>query len=655
MKFAITYFSPIHPEMEICRRIEIAAKNLGHECYFINPEGIALQNGRPISELNIEFLLVFDPSHFTLHDVFMYHMLWFVPGLVSTQSALLYDPLSRNCDDHLGFPSPAAQKYYKQFYKTNNDNYLFPSVPKNYLLKPQKKTGVGKDQYKAFYAGINVDSKTVRHEEIFKYLDSQGLIDLYGPKRINGKENWVGFKSFRGSIPFDGHSIMKTANASGITLALHHEAHASFSMPTNRLFEGIAAGTLVITDRMQFVMENFEDSVFVLDFNLSKIEKAKQIEQIINWANKNPEEAREKIAKAQEIFLEKFELTKNLGVICDQHKKREKELLVHSLSLCNKKTVGILLEAYDLLGLQEGIVNIAKQDYPHVVPYLLMFFRPTTEEKKIIASILKQIERFQPLVVDAFVDRKSAEQKSFNITIFVREKVKEDFIIFCEAKQFWHKNHVRSLVESIVLNKGEIAYSGSYLVDDGKTFPIVFDCVKDLKRKIVNATLSESDPHYQRFHFDFLKSAVIIKTCVFREFQVDCVPFIYFYEHLVAIVACFLKRKKICFSEKLTVYLKKRPNFFNPEFEIYPSNPRLSQGMSVNSLQFILNIVFAKDMEFQVLKEMREESIRNNWQIHSQEYLDMPSFNRYKRRQKRKTKLILLFCAIVLIASYFFN
>ena len=31
------------------------------------------------------------------------------------------------------------------------------------------------------YAGINVDSKTVRHEKIFKYLDEKGLVNLYGP------------------------------------------------------------------------------------------------------------------------------------------------------------------------------------------------------------------------------------------------------------------------------------------------------------------------------------------------------------------------------------------------------------------------------------------------------------------------------------------
>ena len=266
MKFAITYFSPVHPEMEICRRIERASQNLGIECYFVGQDGYVLQNKKHITEIKPDFLIVFDPAHLTLFDVFTYHLLWFVPGLVNTQHAIFYNALSINCDDRLGFPSEKAISYYNQFYGDINLNYLFPSVPKNYVLPPREfKSG---ETYKAFYAGINVDSKTVRHEKIFKYLDEKGLVNLYGPRQIEGKTNWKGFKAYRGEIKFDGHSLMETANASGITLALHHEVHASFSMPTNRLFEGIAAGTLVITDRMSFAEKEFKDCIALAQYCL---------------------------------------------------------------------------------------------------------------------------------------------------------------------------------------------------------------------------------------------------------------------------------------------------------------------------------------------------------------------------------------------------
>ena len=165
MKFAITYFSPIHPEMEICRRIEKASQNLGIECYFVGSDGLVLQNKKHISEIKPDFLIVFDPAHLTLFDVFTYHLLWFVPGLVNSQHAILYNALSISCDDRLGFPSERAVSYYEQFYGDVNLNFLFPSVPKNYVLPPRDiRDG---STYKAFYAGINVDSKTVRHEKIF--------------------------------------------------------------------------------------------------------------------------------------------------------------------------------------------------------------------------------------------------------------------------------------------------------------------------------------------------------------------------------------------------------------------------------------------------------------------------------------------------------
>ena len=102
MKFAITYFSPVHPEMEICRRIERASQNLGIECYFVGQDGYVLQNKKHITEIKPDFLIVFDPAHLTLFDVFTYHLLWFVPGLVNTQHAIFYNALSINCDDRLG-------------------------------------------------------------------------------------------------------------------------------------------------------------------------------------------------------------------------------------------------------------------------------------------------------------------------------------------------------------------------------------------------------------------------------------------------------------------------------------------------------------------------------------------------------------------------
>lgn len=593
MKFAITYFSPIHPEMEICRRIEVAAKNLGIECYFIGPNGIAFQNGKHISELAPDFLLEFDPAHVCLFDTFTYHLLWFVPGLVSNDHAIPYEIFSKNCDDHLAFPSNVAIDFYKHCYDTVNVNYLFPSVPYNYVLEPKVISGKSGDKYKAFYAGINVDSKTVRHAEIFQYLDKNNLVDLYGPKEINGKKNWVGFSSYRGEIKFDGHSMMDTANKAGITLALHHKVHASFSMPTNRIFEGLAAGTLVITDRMHFIEDNFGDTVFMLDADLSQYEKAVQIHKIIDWANQNPELARQKIKQAQKIFMEKFELTRVIQSICSQHEARRKALLDCSLEKCQNKDVTVILEYYDEKSLEKQIQNIFNQDYPYIKILVIAHEKLTKKAQEILD---RTKENYSLEIVDASENKTYFDHEHFNILKILNSRSLSDAFCFCVPCQFWHHNHIRHLMESLVSSDAYVAYSGSYYLNPDLTqTPMVYEEILDFENKIFNTFSSERKFMYNIFQIEFLRSSLLFSKNVLNLLSDQEKDYLYYYEHLGLLLAAYISKKKIVFSRKLTLFLEKRPNYDDAEFDeqIYYKKIRENRNMSFNSVHFILNQVFA--------------------------------------------------------------
>ena len=629
MKFAITYFSPIHPEMEICRRIEKASKKIGHECFFIGADGICFQNNQHISEIQPEFLIVFDPAHYTLFDVFTYHLLWFVPGLVNTQHAILYNSFSRNCEDHLGFPSEKAIEYYRDFYGDINLNYLFPSVPKDYVLPPKKFEG--EEKYKAFYAGINVDSKTVRHEKVFRYLDKKGLVQLYGPKSIEGKKNWEGFSSYKGEIKFDGHSLMETANSVGITLALHHEAHASFSMPTNRLFEGLAAGTLVITDKMSFVEQTFGDSVFLIDFDLSEEKKAEEIEKIILWARSNPEEARKKIIKAQEIFLEKFELSKIVGRLCDEHRQRKQLLLDNSLAACKKQKVSVVCEIYDLASLKTITGNILNQDYP----YLEILFLCSCELDDTKNELIKKIEdRFPVKSFYLKESRKYADKSRQNVFQLMKEEVSGEKIIFCEGLQHWRSNHIRTLVEKSMRDLAEVVYSGLYYLNPDRTqAPWLYQPIQNLRDKVISCVGDDQNRFYQSLHREFLKSSVIFDSKLLSEFPESKIKFLVGYEHIGLLVHAFLRNYKIVYSDKLTVFLDESPFVMAPEFqkEIYYKPIRLNQRMSLNSLQFVMVSVLAGNKDFENLIAKFSSNIDSS---NVGTFFDSYNYGRFKRKLK---------------------
>lgn len=648
MNFAITYFSPIHPEMEICRRIEVAAKNLGYNCYFVGPDGVVLQNGKHISELHVDFVIVFDPAQITLFDCFVYHLMWFVPGLVSDQHAITYDVMSKNCDDHLCLPSTVALNYYKQVYSTVNDNYLYPSVPFNYMCQPRQFSGTDGDQFKAFYAGINVDSKTVRHEKIFRYLDQNNSVNLYGPKVINGKKNWVGFKSYRGEIPFDGHSMMEVANKSGVTLALHHKVHARFSMPTNRLFEGVAAGTLVITDRMQFIEDHFGDTVFMLDADADQYSKAIEIQRIIDWANSHPEEAREKILAAQKIFMDKFELTHVVKKLCESHTARAEELLSQSAKRASGAEVAVICDVYDELSFKEQYQNIVHQDYDNLSVIIVLH----VDVNDGINEVIKLFRaRYHIELIDLHGDHKYCDQRTIDILAKIRERMTAKYFIYSAPKQYWHHNHVRYLLDAAVSNSALVTYSGSYYVNsDHRQISIVSSPLKCLDEKIHNLFIPYNKFLYSQFQVEACRSSLMFSKELFQYLGTSESNFLYYYEHLGLLALARANCLSISYSGKITLYFSDSPEMFNAEFDkrIYYCPIRLNDKMSAESASYVLKQTFSQNAAVRMYLTER------SFQAIVPQSVSMSDGGSYVEVAKIKTKIRkyrLIVAGAVLLAS----
>ena len=118
--------------------------------------------------------------------------------------------------------------------------------------------------------------------------------------------------AFKGSLPYDGITTIKEISQMGVCLVLHSDTHIKYEIPSGRIFEAVAASSVVISDRNPFVVKNFGDTVLYIDQNLSGEEISKAIDRHMNWIRENREEAIEMARKAHCIFEEKFLLESQL-------------------------------------------------------------------------------------------------------------------------------------------------------------------------------------------------------------------------------------------------------------------------------------------------------------------------------------------------------
>jgi phosphoglycerol transferase len=152
----------------------------------------------------------------------------------------------------------------------------------------------------------------MRHASLFYKLHEYGIFNAYGPKAA-----WKYIsKSYRGTIPFDGDSILETISKHGISLCLHKKEHKLADTPSMRLFEAAAAGSLIIADDIPFAHRTFGDTAFYLDSSLTESEQAEFIREKVDWANNNYNKCLEMTTAAKEIFEKDWSLEVLLEKAC---------------------------------------------------------------------------------------------------------------------------------------------------------------------------------------------------------------------------------------------------------------------------------------------------------------------------------------------------
>lgn len=303
MRIAIqnTYFGKQFAEAELSRRLALAATNLGWEAVEVGTSE-AINQCRPDFVLNLHFRT----PKLTRYPT--YGCLWNPSVLLETDDLFIRNVLSY--DAYLSSSNHTDLWLADRLYNT----------PKCYFIAPFF-TSSNQTPYQApnlhapqlAYVGTNWDG--TRFKPLFLELEKQGVLAAYGTSA-----SWSYLTTaYKGSLPFDGVSVLSALNAAGVGLCLHRDEHTQEGIPSMRIFEIVASGAIAICGEHSFIREQFSDTVFYLNTNLSLLEQVAQITDHLDWIAKHPKAALEMSQAAHQIFTEKFTLEKLLGNLQNYH------------------------------------------------------------------------------------------------------------------------------------------------------------------------------------------------------------------------------------------------------------------------------------------------------------------------------------------------
>ena len=465
-------------EDECIARLKIAAATLGLECIVIHEDGRLLEAPSTfISKKDVDFVLHLHYNTPKLYDAFSFVALW---NPIQFYHEWGYSRCSRNLlthDDFVSCSSPAADDHVGRLVRRASTH--MPPLFNLYHSLADIVFTPSLGDHKLFYAGINweaVSGAKSRHQDVLKRLDKIGTLRIYGPKVFQGVKVWSGYNSYVREIPFDGVSMIGEIAKAGIALVLSSQAHKQSELMSNRLFESVAAGALVICDENNFANKFFGDSLLYIDTRCSIEKIFDEISKHLVWAETNVDEALKMVAKAQDIFRQRFTLKKNLTDLYLGLPERKRQLL-------NKQSpegttrifirLNLLMPEYSETLLNRHIASVAAQEYKEFTPVLIIDITAASEKRsEIDAALARSPLRFEVLEVDFFtyglyrevkVRRKVGEV----ITEILRRTSQSDAVVFVAPNEEIFSNHLQVLAGSLARNPDRNCAATSVISKNG--------------------------------------------------------------------------------------------------------------------------------------------------------------------------------------------
>ena len=450
-------------EDECIARLKIAAETLGLECIEIHADGRLLEApDKIVAKNDVDFVLHLHYDTPKLYDAFSFVALW---NPVHFYHEWGYSRTSRNLlthDDFLSCSSPAADDHVGRLIRKAATHLppffnLYHSIA-DIVHSPSL------GDHKLFYAGINWEALSKgksRHQELLKRLDKTGNIRIFGPTLFQGVKVWDGYDSYVREIPFDGISMIDEISKAGIALVLSSQAHKESELMSNRLFESVAAGALVICDENNFAKKFFGETLLYIDSRCSVEEIFDAIEIHLAWAKKNPETALTMVAEAQKIFRKKFALKKNLNDLYQGLSNRKLELIKRqwpNAAVSFSVHLFLLLPEYSDDILNVHIASVAAQEYKNFSPVLIVDATAASQYRSNIENTLaKSPVQIDVLEIDFFAYGINKEIKTRRrigevIAGALERTAQADAVVFVAPNEKIFSNHLDVLVGSLVRN-----------------------------------------------------------------------------------------------------------------------------------------------------------------------------------------------------------
>jgi hypothetical protein len=452
-------------EDECIARLKIAASTLGLECIEIYANGRLLENpDKIITKQDVDFVLHLHYDTPKLYDAFSFVALW---NPIQFYHEWGYSRTSRNLlthDDFVSCSSPAADDHVGRLIRKAATHLpplfnLYHSIAD--IVHPPS---LG--DHKLFYAGINWDALrggVSRHQELLKCLDKTGNLRIFGPSLFQGVKVWAGYDSYVREIPFDGISMINEISKAGIALVLSSQAHKESELMSNRLFESVAAGALVICDENNFANKFFGESLLYIDSRCSVEKICSDIENHLAWAKNNPDQALAMVEKAQEIFRKKFALNKNLSDLYYGFSDRKLELLKRQIpEVGTQISIGLylLLPEYSEAILNAHIASVIAQEYKNFSPVLVIDKIAIGNNRSSIDNTLAKLPvPIDVLEIDFYAYGINKEIKTRRrvgevIAAVLKVTSQADAVVFVAPNEKIFSNHLQVLAGSLIRNPG---------------------------------------------------------------------------------------------------------------------------------------------------------------------------------------------------------
>lgn len=449
-------------EDECIARLKSAAAAIGIECIEVHANGERLDApGSLIGRRDVDFVIHLHYDTPKLYDAFSFVALW---NPLKFYHEWGYARTSRNLvshDDFLSCSSRAADDHVARMVRKAATH--LPPHFNLYHSTPDIARGPTLGDHKLFYAGINweaIGGGKSRHQEVLKRLDKTGSLRIYGPTVFQGVKVWDGYESYVNEIPFDGVSMLHEISRAGIALVLSSQAHKDSELMSNRLFESIAAGALIICDENPFAKKFFGDSLLYIDSRCSIDKIHEDIVAHMAWAKSDPKAALAMIAKAQHIFRERFPLIRSLKEIYTGLERRKLELVARQ-GLASpdlpKVRLNLLMPEYSAEVLRAHVGSVLAQSYGNFSAALVVDSRlPSPDRQDIEATLAKLPRRIELVAQDFFADTLAPavkpRRKLGQIVLDLLESNldKADAVVFVAPNERLFSNHLEVLAGSLI-------------------------------------------------------------------------------------------------------------------------------------------------------------------------------------------------------------